>query len=47
MDILTKLNELYALLLSSDRLEADEVLGLISEAKAVWENDVGSFDTEA
>jgi hypothetical protein len=43
-EILDYLNGVYALLQSSDRLEADEVLGLIAEAKAVWENDLSSFD---
>jgi hypothetical protein len=45
--IYNKLNELYGLLLESDRLEASEVLGIVAEAKAVWENDTGSFGEEA
>lgn len=45
-EITDYLNGLYALLQSSDRVEADEVLGLVAHAKAVWENDLASFDTE-
>lgn len=41
--ITEKLQELYDLLSDSNELVAEEVLGLIAEAKALWEGDTGSF----
>jgi len=37
---------LYTVLQLSDRIEAEESLGMVAEAKAVWENDAGSSDKE-
>lgn len=38
-EILDYLNGVYSLLIESDKFEASEVLGLVAEAKAIWEND--------
>jgi len=38
------LNDLYELLQASDRIEAEELLGKIAEAKAEWEGDYASKD---
>jgi len=35
--------QLYDSLNVSDRIEAEEVLGHVAEAKAIWEQDTGSF----
>ena len=37
---------LYNLLLASDLPEAEEALGHVAEAKAIWEKDTGSIDLE-
>ena len=42
--ITRKLTELYGLLSQSDRIEAEDALGHIANAQAIWLNDDGSFD---
>lgn len=40
------LNRLYALLSVSENNDADEVLSMVAEAKAIWEDDEASFDNQ-
>ena len=41
--IAIRLKELYNLLQQSDRVEAEEILGMISEAEAIWLGDSSSI----
>lgn len=38
-EILDYMNGLYALLCESEEIEADECLGLVAQAKAIWEHE--------